>query len=84
MSNADLKRLFEEEVQGEVNRVKTDFDPRIFTAFKDVTYQTFKDPEFRKLLDSRFGAQAVQRVFSEHDAAPEEPPDGPPTAPVKP
>jgi hypothetical protein len=78
MSDDDLKRLFEEEVQGEVNRVKTDFNPRIFTAFKDVTYQTFKDPEFRKLLDTHFGAQAVERVFSEHDAAPEQPPQEPP------
>ena len=32
MSEEDLKRLFQEEVQGEVSRVNTDFNRRIFTA----------------------------------------------------
>ncbi len=50
MSDDDVKRLFQEEVQAEVKRVKTDFKPSVFTAFKDVTYQPFKDPEFHKLL----------------------------------
>lgn len=71
MSGPDVERLFKEEVQAEVERVKTDFSPRVFKNYKDVTYQTFKDPKFRKLLDGRFGADAVERVFSEHDAAPE-------------
>lgn len=73
-TDGDIKRLFEQEVQSEVNRVKTDFDPKVFTAYKDVTYQTFKDPKFRELMESRFGKEAIDRVFSEHDAAPEQPP----------
>jgi hypothetical protein len=67
----DIRRLFEEEVRSEVERVKTDFDPQVFHAFKDVTYQTFQDKEFRKLLERRFGRDAITRLFSEHDAAPE-------------
>ncbi len=67
----DIRRLFEEEVRSEVERVKTDFDPQVFHAFKDVTYQTFQDKEFRKLLERRFGHDAITRLFSEHDAAPE-------------
>lgn len=71
MTNDDLKRLFEEDVQGEVERVNTDFNPSVFFAFKDVTYQTFKMPKFREILEDHFGKAAIQKIFSEHDAAPE-------------
>jgi hypothetical protein len=67
----DITRLFREEVQTEVNRVKTDFAPKVFTAYKDVTYQTFKDPKFRELMEDRFGKEAIARIFKEYDAAPE-------------
>ncbi|MEI6606329.1 MAG: hypothetical protein WCP35_13545 [Verrucomicrobiota bacterium] len=70
-SDADVQRLFENEIRSEVKRVKTDFDPRVFHAFKDVTYETFHDKGFRKLLENRFGTDAIARLFSEHDAAPE-------------
>jgi hypothetical protein len=71
-TDADVKRLFEEDVRGEVDRVKTDFAPKIFTAYKDVTYQTFKDETFRRLMEEHFGKEAIDRIFSEHDAAPED------------
>jgi hypothetical protein len=71
ISDADVERLFKEEVQAEVERVPTDFNPKVFTTYKDVTYQTFKDPEFRMILDERFGKDAIDRIFSEYDAAPE-------------
>jgi hypothetical protein len=71
-TDADIKRLFEEEVHAEVKRVKTDFDPRIFYAYKDVTYQTFQDEKFRKLMEEHFGKDAIDRIFSEYDAAPEQ------------
>lgn len=70
-TDADIDRLFDEEVCAEVKRVNTDFDPRVFHAFKDVTYQTFKDEKFRSLLEDRFGKEAIETIFSEHDAAPE-------------
>jgi hypothetical protein len=71
-TDADIKRLFEEEVRAEVKRVKTDCNPRIFLAYKDVTYQTFQDKKFRKLMEERFGKDAIDRICSEHDAAPEQ------------
>jgi len=37
-----------------------------------VTYETFKDQAFRELLEKRFGKAAVEAIFSEHDAAPEQ------------
>lgn len=45
---------------------------RVFTAYKDVTYQTFKDGKFRELMEERFGKTAIDHVFSEYDAAPEQ------------
>lgn len=71
-SDDDIARLFREEVQSEVDRVKTDFSPKVFTAYKDVTYQTFKDPKFRALMENRFGKKDIDRIFSEYDAAPEQ------------
>ena len=73
-TDEDIKRLFREDVQDEVRRVKTDFNPKVFTAYKDVTYQTFKDEKFRTLMEQRFGKKAVTAIFNEHDAAPEKPP----------
>ena len=70
-SDDDIKRLFQQEVQSEVNRVKADFAPKVFTIYKDVTYQTFKDPKFRELMEDRFGKEAIARIFREYDAAPE-------------
>ena len=73
-TDEDIKRLFREDVQGEVSRVKTDFKPKVFTAYKDVTYQTFKDEKFRELMENRFGKESIAAIFNEHDAAPEQPP----------
>jgi hypothetical protein len=68
----DIKRLFQEDVKGEVSRVKTDFEPKVHVAYKGVTYQTFKDEEFRELIEKRFGKKAIDDIFNEHDAAPEQ------------
>lgn len=72
LTEKDIKRLFKEDVQSEVDRVKTDFAPKVFTAYKDVTYQTFKDPKFRELIESRFGKDTIDSIFREYDAAPEQ------------
>jgi hypothetical protein len=77
LTDEDIKRLFSEDVQSEVSRVKSDFEPKVFIAYKDVTYQTFKDEEFRELIEKRFGKEAIAAIFNEHDAAPEEPPSKP-------
>ena len=63
--------MFEEDVCGAVERVKTDFNPQIFITYKDVTYETFKDPEFCKVVEDCFGKDAVDRILSEKDVAPE-------------
>lgn len=71
-TDEDIERLFREDVEAEVSRVKTDFEPKVITAYKDVTYQTFKDVKFRELMEQRFGKAAIAAIFNEHDAAPEQ------------
>jgi hypothetical protein len=68
---SDVQRLFGDDIRAEVKRVKTDFNPKIFTAYKEATYQTFKDEKFRKIVEERFGKEAIEKIFSEYDAAPE-------------
>jgi hypothetical protein len=70
-TDEDIKRLFLKEIQAEVDRVHKEFDPKVFTAYKDVTYQTFKDEKFMQLMETHFGKESIDRIFHEHDAAPE-------------
>ena len=71
----DIKRLFHEDIEAEVNRVKTGFEPKVFLSYKEVTYQTFNDANFRELIEKRFGKEAIASIFKEHDAAPEQSPE---------
>ncbi len=73
-TDADIERLFNEEVQPEIDRLNIDFNPSITLVYKDITYQTFKDKKFRKLLGKRFGKDAIDTIFGEYDAAPEQKP----------
>lgn len=68
----DVERLFREDVEKEVQRVRTDFEPKVSVTYKEVTYQTFKTPEFREFVEKRFGKPAISAILREHDAAPEE------------
>lgn len=72
ISDADVKRLFEEDIQQELERVRTDFDPKIRIDYKEITYATFVDKDFRKLIEKRFGKEEITRILEEHDAAPEQ------------
>ena len=52
------------------------YQPKIKTVFKDLTYETIKDPRFREQLRKSFpglGEEGVDDLFDEHDAAPELP-----------
>ena len=72
LSVDDVKRLFFEDIQQELEKVETDFDPAIRIDYKEITYATFVDKDFRKLIEDRFGKEEISRIFDEHDAAPEQ------------
>jgi len=67
----DVERLFREDIQDELNRVRTDFNPKIRIDYKEITYSTFVDKDFRALIEKRFGKHEIDRILKEHDAAPE-------------
>jgi len=71
LSPSDAERLFSEDVGKQVARLITNFDPTVSARFKDVTYETFQNEEFRELLVNQFGKENVQKIFFEYDAAPE-------------
>lgn len=51
------------------------FKPELRWVFKDVTYESISDPQFREALSKALrdsgGERLVAQLFSEHDAAPE-------------
>lgn len=49
------------------------FNPQVKVVFKDLTYETICDPEFREILDKKFkGLYASSKdMFNEHYSAPE-------------
>jgi mannose/fructose/N-acetylgalactosamine-specific phosphotransferase system component IIB len=67
MIKCDLEAAF-----GGVNEV---FNPELRCVFKDVTYESIQDKNFKKLLGDAMrkagGEGIVRQLFSEHDAAPE-------------
>lgn len=67
MIKCDLEAAF-----GGVNEV---FNPELRCVFKDVTYESIQDKNFKKLLSDAMrkagGENIVRQLFSEHDAAPE-------------
>ncbi len=76
ISEDDVKRLFNEDIKQELERVRTDFDPKIRTDYKEITYATFVDKDFRELIEGRFGKKEIARILEEHDAAPERKKEG--------
>ena len=46
-------------------------DARLRASDDGLKYQTFHDKGFRQPLENRFGTDAIARLFSEHDVAPE-------------
>ena len=47
------------------------FNPKVSVTFKDVTYETIHNEDFRKELKKRFPEAAYNTLFKEYDAAPE-------------
>ena len=71
ITDDDVKRLFQEDIQQELEAVRTDFNPKIRIDYKEITYATFVDKDFRALIERRFGKAEIARILEEHDAAPE-------------
>ncbi|MEN9360228.1 MAG: hypothetical protein RL095_1763 [Verrucomicrobiota bacterium] len=69
-TDEDIERLFREDIESELFRIKKEIVPEVRTVYKALTYQTFQDNKFRSILDKRFGKNSIDRILNEHDAAP--------------
>lgn len=79
----DKNQLTEDDILGMIKRdleaafggVNDVFNPEVRCVFKDVTYESIQDKNFKKLLGDAMrkagGENIVRQLFSEHDAAPE-------------
>ena len=67
---ARVRQLLTEGLAEAFGKVKKAFEPKLTVVFKDVTYTTIsEDPQFRKALETQFGAQDVAKLLDEYDAA---------------
>ena len=74
-SDADWLGVLEAELRAAFGTGEKFFSPEVKLIFKDLTYETIKDPKFRDLLTNALkhggGDTALAQLFEEHDAAPE-------------
>ncbi len=71
LTDNDVKRLLRQDIDHAISKALDAFNPTIKYMYKDATYQTYKDPKFRRIIDERFGENAIDIIMNEHLAAPE-------------
>jgi hypothetical protein len=64
-------RLLDGDLDRAFSGVVSEFKPIIRWIYKDVTYDTIHNTDFRKVLEKHFGKAKAEKLFPEHDAAPE-------------
>ena len=67
-----LEQALEEDLRKHIKRMKKIATPEIKLKFKDISYETIHDPNFRMALEkSKIPQDALSELFSEHYVAPE-------------
>jgi hypothetical protein len=68
-----LRTLLRDELLFVFEEAKGRFEPAVSVQFKDLTYETIKDPRFRSAIERAFGKRGgvspVAQMFQEYDAA---------------
>ncbi len=67
----DYRTALQAELAKAFNSGDRFFTPSVKVSFKDLTYETIKDPKFNALLKKAFPSLGQRTIFEEHDAAPE-------------
>ncbi len=74
-SDDDILGLIRHDLENAFGGANELFSPELRCVFKDVTYESIQDKNFKKLLGDAMrnagGEGIVRQLFSEHDAAPE-------------
>jgi hypothetical protein len=67
----ELREQLKDEFTYSFGTAKDSFKPEISVLFKDISYETIHNPVFMDELKRVMPKSTVERLFSEHDAAPE-------------
>jgi len=71
LTESDYRAALEAELSQAFNLGDRFFQPVVKVIFKDLTYETIKDPKFVAQLNKSFPGLAQHGFFEEHDSAPE-------------
>lgn len=69
---AEAERLLSTMLDREFDGLAAGFHPTVRWLYKDVTYETIHNPDFRRALERPLGKESVAALFKEYDAAPEQ------------
>jgi len=71
LSASEAERLLDAALAAAFAGIISEFNPTIRWIYKDLTYETIHNADFRKGLEKHFGPARADKLFHEHDAAPE-------------
>ncbi len=72
ISDIELGQILEDDLRDHFGDVKKIAAPEIKLKYKDISYETIHDPDFRKALKkSKIPENRLMELFNEHDAVPE-------------
>ncbi|NCC04623.1 MAG: hypothetical protein EOM37_11420 [Proteobacteria bacterium] len=71
LSKIEAQRLLGNALENIFKGLFADFKPSVRWIYKDVTYETIHNPDFKKILEKYFGKEGAVKLFGEYDAAPE-------------
>jgi hypothetical protein len=71
LEEGELRELLREDLRRSLKPAKDHFKPDLTVVFKDVPYETTRDPKFMDELKRVMPPKTVEKLFSEHNAAPE-------------
>ena len=66
-------RLIDDTLNNAFAKIGLELHPDVHCMYKEATYDTIHDPQFRIALEKHFGRERVGKLFREYDAAPEIP-----------
>jgi hypothetical protein len=69
-----FRAILDGELRKAFGKAEKIFNPVVTVQFKDVTYESIHEPEFRIALEKRLEKPISDKLFSEYDAAPEKRP----------
>jgi len=72
LSDDELMNLLEDDLKENFGHIDDVFNPKVKVLYKDVSYESIHDQKFHEALGRVMHKITVEKLFSEHHAAPEQ------------